>query len=617
MALTKSQNAAVNYGENLIIFAGPGSGKTSTSVSKGVNLLSIPDIRLCMVTFTSASADETRTRMFKALSEKQLAPPGDRFMCGTFHSLALRHFMNHATGKRNLIKPGPRTAMIDSMLPGMSRADRMQFTLALEKYQGTLNQAALREKWLQEDEVNKKSTYCEFLQFIDEYNERLRHSHAYDFSIMMRDCATMIRDGAMPPLPISHLIGDEMQDADEVQLEFVMSHTRRGVITTLVADDDQCIYVWRSALGYPGLQYFAREANAKTIALQENFRSRSEIVEHAKTLIAHNNPDRIDKDYKPIRGPGGTLGYKQFGSLKAQCEEVASMILELRKDNQTVAVLGRTNAMLAALEPVLSEAGISYKREGKSIWESPQAAVLLSTLKALVQSDTYLLQPVFGMFKLSTNSALLHLEEAIGKHSDDFLNGELPDLPDLVAADRRVVEDFATKAARWRRALDAGRVKLTIPEVIDYVFGLYSNGLSLHDEGNDSQLIKAREREQRKWMRNLFVMYEEILLSLPGTVSARVQRLENMVKLSDTDQSVKLLTMHSSKGLEFDIVFLIGASNEDDGKILTHEADERRLFYVALTRAKEQFYCFYSDRAMPFIFESEIPALPYQDRPKA
>lgn len=185
-----------------------------------------------------------------------------------------------------------------------------------------------------------------------------------DLSMVMRESVTLMRKGVVPLLPVTHIIGDEMQDADQVQLELVLIHAENGIRTTLVADDDQTIYEWRSALGFAGLQHFAARTGAKTIALRENFRSRSEVLEPANILIGNNDPDRIDKQQTAIRG-GGKGWVLTFSGSASQADHIIAYMTDTHVNGETVAVLSRTNQALKRLAVSLWEAAIPFVMDGK------------------------------------------------------------------------------------------------------------------------------------------------------------------------------------------------------------------------------------------------------------
>lgn len=592
MALTPSQSAAVHYDKHLIIFAGPGSGKTSTSVEKGARILSDPANSLCMVTFTSAAAEEMRERMKVRLLSQGLPPPGPRFLCGTFHSLALRHYHKHARQPKRMIAPPARAGMVNAMLANVEPRDRKDFLLALERYQGALDQSKI--EFESEDHYN----------FVTDYYKRLNSTNSTDLSMLMRECATQMSNGDMPIFPVTHLLGDEIQDADEIQLEMILAHTRRGVTTTLVGDDDQCIYEWRSALGYAGMQHFSRETGAKTIALSENFRSREEVVAHANQLIAYNDPDRIEKNQRATRGPGGVLGHLGFASTKHQCQYVADYIEKHQQPGESIAVLARTNLPLNDMGRALHSRAIPYVKDGESLWDIPAVAVFVSTLTGLTNCSTGSLHPAFSILPISDKSRR-EFERKLGRDATTIFHGVLPELSSSSADEIKVLQDAATALRVWRGNLDAGEVNIVIPQVADVVYEWYH--MHLHASKTSAATVKS----QLKKIRASFEAAEEVLLKLKGKLSVR---LNTLLRLRDKDLNagaVQLITMHSSKGLEFDTVFVIDAYEPDDGSTVVSDAAERRLFFVAITRAKERFFALYSDTPSPFIYEAGLQELEF------
>lgn len=591
MALTPSQSAAVQYDDNLILFAGPGSGKTSTSVEKGFRILKTPGNRLCMVTFTAAAAQESRERMVKKFASEQLAQPGTRLICGTFHALAKRHLAEHSRSGKRMLTPAAQNGMVNGMLSVVEPAQRKEYTLWLGKYQGALNQEG----------VVFPDTEIE--TFVLEYHRRLQQSNTTDLGMTMRECARMMSAGELPLFNVTHLLGDEMQDADEIQLEMVLAHTRRGVITTLVGDDDQCIYEWRSALGYAGMQHFAKESGAKTISLKENFRSREEVVAHAKRLIAFNDPDRIEKNQRATRGPGGELGHAGHAGILEQCDHVVDYIKSRRQPDEGMAVLARTNIALGYMARCLNEECIPCVQDGDTLWDLPPVAVLVSAMQAITTESSSHLLPLLSVLDIENGSRRV-LQKHLTKNSAElFIEGALPDLPDVQANDMKLMKAVSTSFGRWRSKLVAGEVNLAIPQIVDDVCGWYSDHISA------SSASDASKRNQRKKIREAYDSVTKVLMKLQGTLSQRLQRVSQFKEEEKDPMAVRLLTMHGSKGLEFDTVFLIDACEPDTGETLINEASERRLFYVAITRAKERFFALYSDTPSPFIFEADLPQM--------
>ena len=577
MALTQSQRAAVLYDSHLILFAGPGSGKTSTSVAKGERILASPDAHLGMVTFTTAGAEEMRSRLATSFLKRGATLPKHRLLSGTFHSIALRHFQRHAGSTKKLLAPPARSGMINGMLGHLDFETRNEFTLALEKYQGAIRQ-------------DDSGLAPDVQAFIQTYHQRLNSINAFDLATMIRECTLGMRAGSIPLLPLTHLIGDEMQDADQIQLELMLIHARAGITTTLVADDDQTIYEWRSALGYEGLMHFARETGAKTITLAENFRSRSEIVSHAQDLIRRNDPNRIDKNPNAVRGPGGRVGYVAASHIEQECTNIANTLNTCKPTGGACAILGRSNRDLDAMESALlgCDPPIPYQRDGQSIWQTPEVQAFLCLLRALLNGHTTDLVSVLSLLPLDLKTRMA-FESHLGGRCGDFLDGEVPDLQHGTEIDRKELVDFTTVTSYVRTRLRRGEIAMAIPTA-----------------GNEvRRLLKAQPRARPRQIDALLDAVESVLQKLTGPLSSRLATLARLQHANDVG-NVRLMTMHSSKGLEFDTVFLLNASAPDDGSTLLEDQAERRLFYVGMTRAKDNLVVSFNGRAIKYIGEAGL-----------
>lgn len=589
MSLTPSQQSAVDHDKNLILFAGPGSGKTSTSVAKGVSILQTPENRLCMITFTSAAAGEMRERMQHSLEKQGFPSPGERFICGTFHAITKNHYFKHARDRKNILMPNAQNGMINAMLARIERVERKGYTEALGKYQSALDPSKV--------EIEKP----EHVQFIQLYLQRLRSSNSIDLAMAMRECTILIGNESIPPLPITHLIGDEMQDADEVQLDLILHHARKGVKCTLVADDDQTIYGWRSALGYEGLMTFGRETRCKTIRLEENFRSREEVVAHASRLIAFNNPNRVEKNQRATRGPGGYLGQCGFSGLDEQCQVVAHYALDVRQQGESMAVLARDNITLQTMGASLNALGISYEMDGETLWDKPEVSTYLSTLQSLITRQTAQLQPLISTWPLEIN-VRNSFERALGQSAADFMKGNVPEVDNAGAVEAEFLQAAAGHFKRWRKQMRSGEYLILLDDVTHVVTNWYVSHVS-----SETPAARSAGKRCRDNISTAADILRKMQSKSQGTI-AGVLHAVSRFKSSEKDRNnVQLMTVHKSKGLEFDTVFHIGASKPDD-KVFEVEA-ERRLFFVAVTRAKERFFAFYSNDKLTFINEARIPGI--------
>jgi len=243
---------------------------------------------------------------------------------------------------------------------------------------------------------------------------------------------------------------------------------------------------------------------------------------------------------------------------------------------------------------VLNEEGIPYVKNGSTIWDMPSVATVVSMMQALTNNSTTSLQPVLSIFTLDAR-VRRELERKLGSDASFFLTGgQVPDLDNAIELDVKFLQDVASRCKTWNEKLARGVLSLLIPEIIDSVYDWFSIHL------NSSNLSATTMRSQAKRIRGAFEDVERILMALKGKLS---QRLAILGRLQDKDQgpdAIRLCTLHSIKGLEFDTVFLIDATEPDDGSILLHEHAERRLFYASLTRAKEHFFRALQRNALTF-----------------
>lgn len=591
MALTPSQEAAVLYDRNLILFAGPGSGKTSTSVAKGERILGMDGTRLGMVTFTTAGASEMQERMLAAFASRSQQIPANKLTTGTFHSLTLRHYQRHTTQARKLMAPPARSTMINSMLRDLDFDTRSEHILALEKYQGCLNP----ENLVMGDDER---------EFVESFLARLEAINAIDLAGVMRSSVMAMRSGSMPLFPLTHLIGDEMQDADELQLELMLLHAKAGITTTLVGDDDQTIYEWRSALGYEGLMRFAHETGAKTITLAENFRSRSEIVSHAQALISKNNPQRIDKNPRAVRGPGGHLGSAGASDIQTECDNIASAIYTYRRDGESIAILGRSNRDLDQIEQALLQHvdenddshPIPYQRDGQSIWQTPEVASLVSLIHAVLRGHLADVAATLSILPIASSSRV-SLERAIGFSCGAFLEGTVPDFKAETTEELKTVQSLAAATSFARRKIRTGEVAFALECLVS----------------ETRRLLLEHKKSRPNQVNALLKAASSILMKLTGTLSQRLATVQRMQPRNPDNSVVRLMTMHSSKGLEFNTVFMFNAVDPDDGSTMLQANPERRLFYVGMTRAKDRLLVSYSGTPVKFIDEAAIPVFPSLD----
>lgn len=408
---------------------------------------------------------------------------------------------------------------------------------------------------------------------------------------------TSNEDGALPLLSATHLVIDESQDNDELQFALATLHALAGVTTTLIGDDDQTIYEWRRAMGYPGLLSFANTFHATVITLGDNYRSLRSIVEAADQLIRHNNGHRIEKVFVAKRGPGGSVMAEKTPTEWGMVALSTQIILEHTEDCQDAngrfkrqvqtgqfGLLSRNNFILDDVETELLREGVRYVRQGTSILQKEAAKYIYELLGAVYGFDikgiSFLLQ-IHGVSASMTNNVC----REITGHERDFVDGRLGNFERFGAGsdaiDRTVEWLVAQRAAAGNPREVIGNVCAVVREV-------------LHPAGPwDRKNIQNRK---------CIGAVQRCLERMHQPVLTRVAMLQNREFKGAERNAVNLMTFHGSKGLEFNKVIILGADeNVCPGK--GEFQSERRLFYVAVTRAKDSMLALYSGTPSRYLVE--------------
>jgi DNA helicase-2/ATP-dependent DNA helicase PcrA len=611
-----NQQAALDSTRNTAVVAGPGSGKTRVIVAKILKTYrENPSNRVCAVTFTRDAADELAHRVRSAYIEEVTpkfgaqgaATKAEKFLqvvrIGTFHSLAI-HQLRDARMLGQLATPQAQSGFIHQ---AARAASTQKETVTYEKAVEIIEAAKCslhQNPELMADPV--VATYQKLLA-------RNRMSDLYD---VIREAVLGMRDGAVKPMgvgsvPCTHLLVDEFQDSDEVQYAWIMDHVQRQVVTMVVGDDDQTIYEWRRALGYKGIEAFKRDANADEVVLGDNYRCRTEILGHADTLIRNNKESRIEKRLYAAKGPGGIVEVFHRATIEEQAQALYEKLEPYRipcnddvRFDYTFApgsacVIGRNHGTLHAVEAFFLNQKVKFQRTGSSFWNQHFLMIFLSILKSLQTGETSGIDMALSYFGASNDGIDLLHKACAGKFSQ-FLDARLPPVAGASREDLATFDDFSANTRNWRDLIREGDYDLAINGVVSYM--------------NDNALYRESDETKRE-----ILAQGAAIIKTYGAWSVRSSTGERTPSLSERvdialkprkkeSDGVALHTMHSCKGLEFDTVGVVHVS---EGVIPNperpDEINDRRLVYVAMTRAKERLFMTYKSGSISrFITETGI-----------
>ena len=588
--LNEEQREAALCDGHCLVTACPGSGKTRTLAAKAAYVLQTDaNATVCAVTFTREAALEIRSRIV------QLAGHGakPRLVAGTFHSLCLlqstSHRAEHEFGGAVLARMRvPQCALLERH--GIAtEGDRRGYVARAIDLAGLANleeEEALRIVEIAKANVepSDEGGRAPAVRLVQAYQDLLERNGKLDFQDLLLSAVRGMREGALQPYPVTHLLVDEFQDSDALQYEWVRFHAEAGVKVTVVADDDQSIYGWRLALGYAGLDRFARDAHARHVVLGVNYRSRAEILEAADRLVRHN-ARRIAKRLRAANGPGGSVRFGIFPDSEAEGSASADWCASWKARGESdLAVLARTNRRLDYAEAALAVRGVDYVRlGGGSIFDQQEVSVFADVLNLVAGSGSAGLDHVLAWAGVGEQD-LRTLHRELGDRLLAPKRGELANLQIEREASGIFRELFA-RIRVWRELARRDKPALVVEGVKEWMCG----------------------RGKDEWRQRTIELAASVFGALDVPLGRRVTELRarRRGKSANGAQGVVLTTMHGAKGLEWERVWIVSAEQkvipDDKGAI----EEERRLMYVAMTRAKSELVVSASARRGPSLFVRE------------
>ncbi len=593
--LNDPQRRAVEHGRGpLLIVAGPGTGKTRTLVYRIVRLirdgLAKPEEVLAL-TFTNKAADEMRQR----LSEQLTAAA--RVTVKTFHALAaglLREFHQAAglPGDFRILSEGERLGVIQHIWASQQRQERRRLAEKLSAMAARMQTA--------EDVAEADPGLASLAR---SYDAELQRMGALDYDRLLIHALELLLEHGDTLSALRHrfrwILVDEYQDVNEVQYRLLRLLAPGNANLCVVGDPRQAIYGFRgSDRGY-FLRFEKDYPEATVVRLGLNYRSTPEIVDAASRVVSTDPAGPCE--LKAVAAAGAKIAFCLAPTDKAEAEFVVHQIERHvggtsmfsvdsgRVDSGSgtgggfsdVAVLARTTALFAPLREALQRAGVPYHVVGdRPFWENREVQWVLNYLRLAANPNSasdalaVLNVPPRGFGEAALEALQEHLERSSG--TEAALASLLQSCPRLTAAQRASLQHFFDTIDE----LSAKAGTSPVVELVDDV--LERTGLGAYFSG--------RERD-RKWLPRLkrrALLFENRLDDF--LVEASVQQAYD--DLSPNADHVMLLTLHAAKGLEYPVVFLIGCEEGVLPFIREGEEcdidEERRLFYVGMTRAQRR-----------------------------
>jgi ATP-dependent DNA helicase Rep len=624
VSLNPAQRAAVEHLDGpLLVLAGAGSGKTRVITEKIAYLVRqglAPD-RITAITFTNKAAREMAER-----AERLLARGRDerRPRISTFHALGLGFLqVEHArAGLRrgfSVFDADDTLALLRDLLPAGTKADALATIRALIsgfKDRGLDPEAALA--------AARSPRELEAAQAYANYQRRLAAFNAVDFDdLVARPVALLEADPELAARwreRIRYLLVDEYQDTNATQYRLLRALAGSRGAMTVVGDDDQSIYAWRGARPENLLDLKRDYPALAVIKLEQNYRCAQRILRAANRLIA-NNPHLFEKRLWSEGPEGPPIRVLRCADEEVEAERVAAEIAYCQQSTRApwseFCVLYRGNHQSRALEQALRLAGVPYRVVGGTgFFERAEVKDLLAWVRLIANpdDDAAFLRAIKAPAREVGASTLEKLGEvAAARHQSLARTAMDPSARRLLAArPAAALAEFVALVERLRALADSAGIAALARELVPATG--YDRHLRQH--ASDPEVLKwklANVAELVDWLGS------GSLRGGIGEIAAQIAILAGGAR-DEAGNQVRLMTMHAAKGLEFRFVHVIGC---EEG-VLPHESsldegrldEERRLFYVAITRAKERLTLSYAEskrrfgariRTTPSRFLAELP----------
>ena len=615
--------------EHGLILAGAGSGKTRVLTTRIAWLMQTGQVSpqgILAVTFTNKAAREMLTRL------SAMVPINvSSLWVGTFHGLCHRLLRTHWRAARlpetfQILDTGDQQAAIKRLIKAMGVDEERFPPRDMMHYINALKEQGIRSGQAEAHDAHTRHK----VEIYAEYEAQCQREGAVDFAeLLLRAYELLQQDEALRThyqQRFRHILVDEFQDTNPLQYAWLQLLCGPQTVIFAVGDDDQSIYAFRGA-DVANMRAFERNyAKGNVIRLEQNYRSHGNILTAANALIT-NNADRLGKNLWTDAGEGELIRVFQGVSDLDEARYIVDEIRELTREGlprHQMALLYRSNAQSRVLEHALFQAGIAYRvYGGLRFFERMEVKHALAYLRLIANQDD--------------DTAFLRVvnfpTRGIGARSLEALQLEARQLnSSLYNAAASLTGKAGTAVGQFIRMIEGLRTEttgLSLPEVIDHL--LDRSGLRQHYQAEKDGQDRLENLEELVNAAATFADDPEAAHNIDRDTGEATSLLADFLahaaleagehQAGDQDEAVQLMTVHSAKGLEFSAVFIVGLEQglfPHENAMMARDGleEERRLMYVAITRARQRLYLCHAQTRMlhgqtryclPSSFLDELP----------
>ncbi|MDO4689777.1 MAG: UvrD-helicase domain-containing protein [Fusobacterium sp.] len=621
----KQREAAKQVEGSILILAGAGSGKTRTITYRIANMIKNENINpynILAVTFTNKAAKEMKDRV-----EALIGEDAKKCTISTFHSFGVK-----------LLRMYAKELSYDSNFTIYDNDDQRRVVKGILKEYGLENIkereiVSLISKIKEEDLDLKDFEYINknFTEIYERYNRNLKTNNAIDFSDILVNTYNLLK---LPHIlekiqdKYKYVMIDEYQDTNNLQYKIIDLIARKHLNLCVVGDENQSIYGFRGANISNILNFEKNYSDSKIIKLEENYRSTSTILEAANEVIKNNKSSK-DKKLWTQNGSGNLIQILECDNGRDEVNKIIEIIKEEHSQGipyRDMTILYRTNAQSRVFEEGFLRYNIPHKVFGGiSFYARAEIKDIIAYLSVIINSkDELNLTRILNVPKRKLgDKGLEKLKEYANSNSISLFEvlSHVNEISGLTVSTKEKLLNLYKLIKEFQELLTYDTASVIVNDLIEKI--------AYYDHIKDSYDNFESRIENIEEFKNSILELENVL----GSVSLN-EYIENISLVSATDDLeessdyIKLMTIHNSKGLEFPIVFLVGFENEifPGNRALTDDnelEEERRLCYVAITRAEKKLYLSYShlrffygeDKVMKkSLFLDEIPRKLYEEK---
>ena len=585
--LNDKQKEAVNITEGpLLVIAGAGSGKTKVLTTKVAHLVldcNVSPENILAITFTNKAAREMKDRIISMVGNIAY-----QIQISTFHSFGLSILKNHYDKvglEKNftILDSDDCNTLIKNILKDMN---------VDENYKGIRNIISNNKNSLISPVEYERFVNTDYdkivLEVYERYQNRLKRNNSVDFDDLLYLPIVLFKNNKDVleeyQNKYKYVLIDEYQDTNEAQYKLTKMICSKYKNICAVGDDSQSIYSWRGS-NYRNILNFEKDyPNCKTVYLEQNYRSTKTII-NASNDVIKNNKNRKDKNLWTDNEEGALIEYNTLANEKDEAYYVVSEINKLIDegiDYKDIAILYRTNAQSQTMEKELVLNNIPYKIVGSQyFYNRKEIKDLMAYLKLIYNKDDDVsLLRIINVPRRKIGKVTI--ENLINKAND--LNTSIFDAIS------------SSKELEFKELINDFRAKKDSMSLVDFVSYVLDKSGLLHELESEKTIESETRIENLNEFKTVAYQFEEMygIISLEDFLS-EISLVSDITEYKSNDNAVTLMTIHLAKGLEFCNVFIIGLEESIFPHFNSFNSEEeleeeRRLCYVALTRAKNRLY---------------------------